>query len=163
MLDTDWGYQLGQAFLDAAVSCGADCATRRITEWGEPPITCATGCECELVVSVLEGLRTDPTGAPCSMQRTARVQLQLLVCWPVPESNGSRDITVDAGKSRDYATLRWQILQGLLKGWRAGDMCIEGKCIGGSCTPVIASGWTPKVTEGPCKLYTLEWEFRTPI
>lgn len=164
-LEDDWGYQLAQQVLDAAVSCGADCPTRRVVPWGEPSVTCGTECGCELLVAVLEGVARGT--APCSTQRTAKVQVRLSVCWPPPEQNGSRHVAEDAGRVRDHATLRWQILSGILSGIRRGSVCFDGACIEGSvadCSSFVGvTGWSDRPTDGPCKLYELEFTFRSEV
>ena len=161
-MNDDWGYELAQAVLDAAVSCGADCSTRRVTEWGEAFMTCPTEC-CELVVSVLEGLSATPE-SKCSALRTARVELSLMVCWPIPDTDGTRDVLVDAGLARDYSILRWQILKGVLSGWRLGLFCLDsGDCVGGGCEAISIDGWRSRGVEGPCKAFTLELGFRSAI
>ena len=162
-LDTDWGYQLADKFLTAATSCGFDCDVKRVTEWGEYPVTCGTDCGCELIVSVLEGIAG--TSEKCGLIRTARVSLTLVVCWPPPSESGGRDYAVDAGRARDNSISRTLIVQGLIKGWRAGKLCIDdGGCIGGTCTPMKPqNGWVERPVQGPCKAFSLEWLFTTPM
>ena len=167
-MDSDWGYQLAQAVLDAAVSCGATCSNRRVTERGEALKPCvAEGDCCELVASVVEGIKTlSGNAAKCSMVRTAKVELVLRVCWPIPDTDGTRSIVEDAGRAREYSSLRWQILAGIQTAWRKGRLCMDGSttgCVGAECTPMTVLGWIERAVEGPCKAYGLELEFSTPI
>lgn len=167
-METDWGYQLAQAVLDAAVSCGAQCSNRRVTERGEAFKPCLLEDECcELIASVVESVRSTPgTAAKCSMLRVARVELVLRLCWPVPDTDGTRSIVEDSGRAREYSTLRWQILAGIQSAWRNGRLCMDGSgsgCVGAECTPMSVAGWNDRSVEGPCKAYALELEFWTPI
>ena len=162
-LDTDWGYLLAQQFLDASVSCGATCTNRQVVPPGFAPTGGCMGdgdCACRLTASVLEGI----TGTKCTMVRTARIELILEVCGPVPDdTTGNIDPVKASGIARDQSILRWQIIAGIVKAAKAGQLC-GGSCTdgipgAGNCADFTAGGWEAVQTEGTCLRYKMTWSY----
>lgn len=164
-LPTDWGHQLAQNFLDAAVSCGATCAVRFVIPPGFKPTGGCMGdggCTCRLSASVLEGFVRVKSG-PCDTSRTARIELILEVCAPIPGDSGDVDPVKAAGLARDQSVLRWQILQGLYKWWKDGTLAgaattnqIPGA---GKCANFTPGSWELLDPEGTCLRFRMVWTF----
>lgn len=166
-LPDDWSFQLAQAFLDAAVSCGATCERRFISPSlgveGPPP-----GCPCQLVVTVQEGWAAprDPKAAKCSKVRTATVKLILDVCVPAAGQNEVPDPVKWTAAARDAATLRWQIMRGLDRAWHAGQLCGNqgdgwppGSQVG-CCSNITPDSWRPTRQEWGSSRWETTWTWR---
>lgn len=165
MVDTDWGYQLAEQVVAALAECGA-CDAVEIVDWGGTPSGCGDGdsCGCSLSVAVLEGLAADP-GDPCSLWRTARVELVLDVCRTYPERDGFVDPLPARGLVRDHAALRWQILaamRGAAAGGRLGAVAVAPG-VGLGCGSWSPGEWEWVAEVGRCARYRTVWRFRSGI
>lgn len=160
----DWPYLLAQQILDAAVSCGATCARRFVTD---SPVVEAPppGCPCQLVAVVTEGFeRPEGAAAKCSWLPVISVRLVLDLCVPVPDADRGLDPTVEATAARETSRIRWAMLRGIrtaasrgeLHGptWDPDDPMPPGA---GGCTDVRPGAWTATVREGGMARWESTW------
>lgn len=164
-LHADWSYRLAQAVLDAAVSCGASCDRRFVTE-GPLPEGLPPDCPCQLVATVEEGVeRPDPT-ARCSFRWVATVRLYLDLCSPVPGSGEVPDPVKEATHAREASILRWAMTSGVL------DHAARGIFVGpgyddedpmppgiGGCSSVSPTPWRATVRTGGSTRWESTWRF----
>lgn len=163
MQTSDWTYLAAQQLLDAAVSCGAVCARRFVTDdprpEGLPP-----GCPCQLVAVVTEGFQRTNETERCSLSPIVTVRLVLDICVPDPGPNAVPDPLVYGAAARDTATTRWLMMQGMVAAVRSG--AIHGSAwdpedpmppgVGG-CSDVRPAPWTATLREGAMARWESTW------
>lgn len=123
LLPGDWPYQLGQQFLDAAVSCEFDCERRYVADRCTVPEGLPPGCPCQLVAVVTHGWLPNPGNNPCGAMLTADVRLFLDLCQTGdPGSTSLLDPTKLNATAQVQQSILWAISQGLREQWAAGQL-----------------------------------------
>jgi len=160
-IPADWPFQLAQQMLDAAVSCGAECARRFVTDSplveAPPP-----GCPCQLVAVVTEGFER-PDLKSCSWVPVVTVRLVLDLCVPVPGENAVPDPVAEATSARATSTTRWAMLRGIALAARSGEL--HGSTWdpddpmppGVGCSDVRPGAWALTMREGGAARWESTW------
>lgn len=159
----DWTFLVGQAFLDAAVSCGAVCDRRFVSLVAEglPP-----GCDCQLVALVTEGWEP-VTGKACDGRFVVTVRLVLDLCVPDPGPDSAVDPEKMAAAASAAAQTRWLMQRGLREAWRLGEFCgfscdpDDPMPPGAGCADVRPSPWTATVSQGSSVRYETTWRLQS--
>lgn len=153
-LPDDWSYLLAEAFLDAAVSCGATCE-RRYVSFGNVAEGPAPGCPCQLVALVTEGIEPLPN-VKCGVRRTATVRLVLDLCGPAAGEDEVPDPVKWQTAAREQAAVRWKMMQGLNRARQRGELCGAAMPDDGwpAGTQVACCG---NITPGPWRPATTGW------
>lgn len=160
----DWSHRLAQAVLDAAVSCGASCDRRFVTE-GPQPEGLPPGCECQLVATVEEGWERTNAAERCSFRWTATVRLFLDLCSPVPGSGEVPDPVEESTHARESSRLRWAIVSGILDHALRGVFAGPGVDLddpmppGTGCSSVTPGTWRATLRSGGSTRWESVWRF----
>lgn len=125
-LPADWTYQLGQAFLTAALSCGAVCERAFVAD-GCAPEGMPPGCCCQLAVVVTEGWDPLPK---CGARRVAEIRLVLMLPTLLVGSEAVPEPAEINTQAQANASIRWQIQAGLRQAWRTGALSACGEDLG---------------------------------
>lgn len=123
LLPGDWPYQLGQQFLDAAVSCEFDCDRRYVSDRCTVPEGLPPGCPCQLVAVVSHGWLPNPGSQPCGAMLAADVRLFLDLCQTGdPGSTSLLDPAALNATAQVQQSILWSISQGLRTAWASGGL-----------------------------------------
>lgn len=168
LLPGDWPYQLGQQFLDAAVSCKFECERRYVSDRCTVPEGLPPGCPCQLVAVVTHGWLPSPGGSPCGALLTADVRLFLDLCQTGdPGSTSLLDPTKVNATAQVQHSILWSISQGLRGAWAGGEL---GKFPnpdqppGGECRWIVPQTmWTCVPSTGTMTRWETRWRWQVPV
>lgn len=163
-LPADWSWQLAQAFLDAAQSCGASCDRVFVADGcsieGLPP-----GCGCQLAVVVTEGWEPLPR---CGARRVAEIRLVLDLCTTAPPGpDAVPDPVAVTTRAQENASIRWQIMAGLRSAWVAGQLSACGEDLGplaaSMCGRIRPGVWRCVGSSGGAARWETFWKFEEDL
>lgn len=164
-LAADWSYQLGQAFLTAAVSCeGVECDRRFVSD-GSDPESPPPGCDCQLVAIVSEGF--EKSGV-CGGVRVAEIRLVLDLCTvSPPEQTKIPDPAKVSAQAQRNASIRWLMMVGLRDACSNGLLTAWGENLGpfaaNTCKRMTPGPWQWKRGTGGSARWESVWRLRVDV
>lgn len=167
-LPDDWSYLLAESFLDAAVSCGAECSRRFVTP-GVGPEGLPPDCLCQLVATVEEGFERPPGArrGSCAVGVVASVTLTLDLCVPAAGQTEVPDPVRWGTAARDAARTRGLMMKGLRTAWVAGRLCpgLEGppEFTGCGCGAVTPAPWRAVRQDWGSSRWATTWTWREDV
>lgn len=149
-----WGYVLGQNVLEAAQSCGWECARVFVTDGQVPEAPPPGGAACcQLAVSVETGW-SQPRNSDdlyCLPVYTADVTVYLDLCVLVADSQSVlKPVDINARALENQQAL-WMVMQGLLT-LRTDSLMI--------CGYWGVGGWEPMGQSGGNARWQTRWSYR---
>lgn len=163
-LSTDWTFQLGEAFLAAALTCeGIECERTFVADGcvPEPP---PPDCCCQLVAVVSEGWEPLPK---CGARRIAEVRLVLWLPVVVPGPDEVPDPAAVSAQAQKNASMRWGIMVGLRQAWKAGELAACGEDLGpmaaGLCGRIRPGMWRCMAQGGGVARWETTWRFEDDL
>lgn len=163
MQTSDWPYLAALALLDGAVSCGAVCERRFVSDSAGAVEAPPPGCPCQLVAVITEGFQRTAEASPCSLQPVVTVRFVLDLCVPVPGETKVLDPVAEATSARDNARTRWLMQAGMVAAVRAGSVHDstwdpdDPLPAGVGCADVRPAPWTATVREGGIARWESTW------